>query len=47
MTDQSSADVVTDLRSSVLTAVITTGVANPNRTRLVDLLGWDDLAEGR
>lgn len=35
------ADVVAELR----TVQSTTSVANPNRTRLMDLLSWDELSE--
>ncbi len=41
MPEQPTSDVVADLRASVQPA----SLANPNRTRLMDLLGWDDLAE--
>jgi hypothetical protein len=39
--EQPTSDVVADLRATAQTA----SVANPNRTRLMDLLGWDDRAE--
>lgn len=41
MIEQQTSDVVADLRATAQPV----SVANPNRTRLADLLSWDDYSE--